>query len=277
MSVSRQPDATPPNIDEYLGIDGLLHKCVSQNTILWKLTHHVSGKLKQHLVRITKDDKEGSLHIFDQTGNIMDDFLDANGVFIPFAYTDGSLIEVKVPSEAAGLPDQSHRTFLSAVESVTRNAALAYKDLPSVNVWDGSPDGWIPWKESIYARMLAQGIPFDSVNSLDVSSLTVSDQEKQIANLVHQYTKRGNTEHGRRVTLYHMQSRDRGSEILSKLVSHYEKDNVYYLKTLLHKLDYAKLKFFPTKGRRSADLFNVEDFYNTLDTGLIKYEEAGGH
>ena len=242
MDSQYEPDPLPPDLSKYLGADGLLHLSTPRSSVLWKLTHHSSGKIKQHLlstITLEKPD-EGKpkvytfINMYDSSGDqLVDDFLDEDSAFIPFTYEDGTLIMAPAPP-AIAIPGPlqhgavSNTQLLTAMQICSRNTANTQKDIPNVRVWDGDPEGWYSWKENIYTRMIAQGIPFTPEGTPDVDSLTV-DHEKQIANLIYQYTKRGNTEDGRRVSLYHMQSRESGSLILSKLLAHYERNNIYYV------------------------------------------------
>ena len=71
-------------------------------------------------------------------------------------------------------------------------------------------------------------------------------------------------------------NRNKGSAVFASLIDIYERNNAHHLKTLKRKLSGMKLHAFPTTGRRSHDLYNVEDFYNSIDIDVIKYTEAGG-
>ena len=159
---SKTINVTPPNdLSEYIAKDGHLHRSTSERTVLWGIVHHRSGRYKQHLLKYTTDDKpETYLDLYDEDGLLQEDFVDENLDFIPFAYTDGTLIENASSTihtvENSTQSSTTHTAqFLSAVEAISRNASSAHKDLPTVNVWNGHPDGWYTWKEDIYSRMLA--------------------------------------------------------------------------------------------------------------------------
>ena len=51
MSIRKIDKQPPADLSAYLGADGMLNLCVSQNSILWKLVHHKSGKYKAHLIQ----------------------------------------------------------------------------------------------------------------------------------------------------------------------------------------------------------------------------------
>ena len=283
----------PPNIHDYLSADGKLHIAVPPNALLRKLVQHANGTYKQHLFLPRESDMQSQsnvesevdsdtkyvLSFYDSSNNMHADFLDENSEYVPVTYTDGSLIQKDElrggqPS-VSGTNGIDQTAFLQTVDIVTRNAANTQKDLPVVRVWDGNPDGWYSWKENIMNRLQMQGIPFLSPGNIDASALT-GDHEMQIYNLIHTYTKRGDTEHGRRVSLFIMRNKTTGSALVEELIDYYERDNVHYLRTLKNKLNNMKLKDFPTKGRRAGDLYDVEDFFNTLDINEVKYTEAGG-
>ena len=118
------------------------------------------------------------------------------------------------------------------------------------------------------SRLSATCIKWDS------TTLT-SDEDQSVFNLIHANTKRGDTEHGRQVSVIVLSNRNKGSAVFARLIDIYERNNVHYLKTLKRKLSGMKLQSFRTTGRRSHDLYNVEDFYNSIDIDIIKYTEAG--
>jgi len=92
-----EPDTIPPNLNNYLGPDGNLHMSIPRDSVLYKLTHHPTGRIKQHLLMAIPpdetDEKKPNVNTFismyDTLGSqLVDDFLDESSTFIPFSYKD---------------------------------------------------------------------------------------------------------------------------------------------------------------------------------------------
>ena len=270
-------DTNPPDISNYVDSTGKLQMSIPMHAEIRTFFQHKNGNYKSTFcTSVTQEDGSISisyaLSFYDVNGDVLDDFLDEDDDFIPVTYTNGSVI-LREPTStgytnSASYVDQS--ALLQSVTIALRNAVSSSKDLPALRVWDGNPISWYSFKDNLINRLSATGVKYDS------TTLT-SYEDQSIYNLIHANTKRGDNEYGTQVSVvFVLSNRNKGSAVFAALVDVYERHNVHYLKTLKRKLSGMKLSSFRTTGRRSHDLYNVEDFYNSIDIDIIKYTEAGG-
>jgi hypothetical protein len=195
-------DITPPDITDFLAKTGLLSPLIPKTARIYAAFFHRNGTLKNTFVH---ENGSPNLRFMDDKGDIFPEFLDAFGRFIPLINRDGTPIleDDDMMSTKSSASSGSDFSAAARIAEVVKSQTKALEDMSRAQshittklwIWDGNPKTWYAWKDDFTTKLSTMGIK-------DATDKNMSaDDSTKVYNLIHESTKRGNTEYGRKIRL----------------------------------------------------------------------------